>query len=55
MLEMVRSTLGGGIEKIPMREESFTNPTPTSSYGIVVFPTCWILSVEAGSDEYYDN
>ena len=51
MLEMVHSTLGGGIEKFPIKSESFTKPTPTSSYGIVIFPTCWIFSVEAGSDE----
>ena len=51
MLEMVHRTLGGGIENFPIKAESFTKPTPTSSYGIVDFPTCWILSVEAGSDE----
>ena len=51
MLEMVCGTLGGGIEKGPIRAESFTKPTPTSSYGIVDFRTCWTLSVEASSDE----
>ena len=55
MLEIVRGMLGGGMEKVPMRLESFISPTPTSSYGIVVFPTCWMLSVELGSDEKYEN
>ena len=55
MLEIVHRTLGGGMEKVPMRLESFISPTPTSSYGIVVFPTCWMLSVEVGSNGKYDN
>lgn len=51
MLAMVHGTLGGGIEKVPIKAKSFNKPTSTSSYGIVNFPTCWKLSVEVGSDE----
>ena len=51
MLEIVHGKLGGGMEKFPIKEELFIKPTPTSSYGIFDFQTCWILSVEARSDK----
>lgn len=51
MVAVEGDTLGGGKEKVPSKPKSLISPTPTSFYGIVVLPTCWILPEEAGSDE----
>ena len=55
MLEIFHGTLDGYMEKVPIRAESFTSPTPTFSYGITIFLTSWMLFVEAESDEKYEN